>query len=287
MIFIILVFYIYKTLFPKKLTLETRGNLPKICVYINSNNYKEILKMLSLQTYPNSLFDVYIDFDETFEYKFNVYKYNHDQIRNFDYNLITVINDIVDLNYLNYTAKEYMKGYDIIFGTSYYNTSLLLVKRTINKFVNNKIYCDCFSFNKEIFNTNIINFNNILILKKFLIKKSNSISFNSNIKTIGKTNTYNNNFFIINPLDKRLFYLKLYLFSLGIIVIYLSGNIILFLLTSYILLVISNLLFLKKYYKIKLIPVFILPINLIIYFISYLLFRINNKSRNIKTVKTT
>ncbi len=284
MTLIIIIFFIYKTFFNKKLKVVERVNLPKICVYINSDNYNEILKVLTLQTYPNDLFDIYINNNESFNYKNNIYKYNHDQIRNTNYDLITVINDIVDLNYLNFTAKEFMKGYDIIFGSSHYNTSLLLVKRTINKIINNSIHNDCFSFNKELFDNNVINIKNTLTLKMFLIKKTKLISYNSNIKTIGNTNTYNTSFFIINPLDKRFFYFKIYLYSYILLILSLTNNLLYFLLLLYIYFIISNLLFLYKNHKIKLVPVLLLPINLIIYFINYLFFRINNKRSNIKSI---
>lgn len=287
MTFIILLFYFYKLFFPKKYKLIKRETLPKICVYINSSNYVEILKVFSLQTYPNSLFDVYINTDTKFNYKFNVYKYNHDLIRNNNYNLVTIITDIVDLNYLNFTAKEYLLGYDIIFGSSNYNISLLLVKRTINKIINNQIYDDCFSFNIELFNNNVLNFENILLLKKFLTKKTSLISFNSNIKTIGNNETYNAKILLNNPLDKRFFYFKIYLITLSLLIITLSGNLLLFCLIIYILLCISNIIFLYKNNNVKILSVILLPINLIKYFINYLLFRINNKRGDIKSIKTT
>lgn len=284
MIFIFLLIYIYKLFFPRQINLIPRDNLPRICVYINSNDYNEILKVLSLQTYPNSLYDVYINTDDKYNYKFNVYKYNRDQIRNTKYNLITIINDIVDLNYLHQTSKSYLEGYDIIFGSTQHNISLLLIKRTINQIINNSIYEDCFSFNIELFNNNVINLNNILILKKFLMKKTSLICFNPDIKNIGTKNEYNSKLIVINPLDKRFFYLKVYGFIISTIIVIISGNFFLLLLSTYIMICISNILFLYKYHKIKLLPVILLPLNLIHYFINYLLFRINNKRSNIKSI---
>lgn len=284
MLFIFLVLFIYKITFKKKQTLEQRSNLPKICVFINNDNYTDILRILSLQTYPKDMFDVYIKTNETFNYKFNVYQFSNQAVRNINYDLISIIDNIVDLNYLNFTAKDYMLGYDIIVGTTYYNTSLLLVKRTINSLFENYITNNCFSFDFLLFKNNIININNIPLLKKFLISKTNLIKINKDVKVLENNVYYDDNILLINPLTKRNFYFKLYLITVFIFIIIFNNNLINLILIIYLLLFLSNLYFLYKNHTIKVIPILLLPFNIIIYFINFLFFRINNKRSYIKSI---
>lgn len=284
MLFIFLVLFIYKVTFKKKQSLKQRTNLPKICVFINTDNYTDILRILSLQTYPKDMFDVYIKTNETFNYKFNVYQFSNQAVRNTNYDLISIIDNIVDLNYLHFTAKDYMKGYDIIVGTTHYNTSLLLVKRTINSLFKNYITNNCFSFDFLLFKNNIININNIPLLKKFLISKTNLIKVNKDIKVIKNNDYYDDNILLINPLTKRNFYFKLYLITVFIFIIILNNNLINLLLIIYLFSTISNIYFLYKNHTIKVIPILLLPFNIIIYFINLLFFRINNKRSYIKSI---
>lgn len=284
MTIIFIITYLFKIFFFKNKTLLKRDTLPKICVIITKENYLETLKTLSLQTYPKHLFDVYTFDNIKGNYKFKIYNYDKELINNSNYNLVTVLCNKVDLNYLNYTAKEYLKGYDIIFGSSYYNISLLLVKRTINKLLNNKIFEDCFSFDISIFKSNILDFNNNFLLRKFISNKSKLISHTNTIKSLENTLDFNIISFKINPLDKRNFYIKSYIIALSLLLLFLSNNLFLFLSISYLIIIISNSIYLYKYYKIKIIPIILLPYTILLYLIKYLQFRINNKCSDIKSI---
>lgn len=283
MLFVILIFLIYKLFFLERFTLFKRKSLPKICLFINSENPKAILRILALQSYPKNLFDVYINSNESFNFKFNVFEYNLDTIKNNNYDLISIVDSIIDINYLYYTANDYLEGYDIITGTSHYNISIILVKQCYNIFFNNKICESSFSFIPSLLTTDV-KLCDTITLKRILLQNTNKINVNTNIKILDETDIFNDFTFKINPLSKGKFYCKLYFILISLLIIFITNNTIYLLILSYILLCISNMYFLYKNHEIKIIPVIFLPLNFIVLFIKSLLFRFNNKRSNIKPV---
>ncbi len=109
MFFIILISIIfYRLITYKKVILIKRETLVKFCIYIPNDNYLEILDLLQYQNYPKDLFDVFITSDINKKYKFNVYNYNDDFIRNNNYNVLTILTECVDVNFLNFNAGKHI-----------------------------------------------------------------------------------------------------------------------------------------------------------------------------------
>lgn len=283
--FILFAFYLfYKIVLKKKTSLNKRNILPKICVIINSLEYKEILRILSFQNYPKDMFDVYIFSNETFNYSYKTSKYNKDQIKESNYNLVTVLTSIVDINFLNLTSKEYLKGYDIIFGKSSCNINTYLIKRIISKITNNSIFENNFSFDIYLFNNNIINFNNITLLKKFIYSKTNLISYNFDVKSYEQNNFTKNYLSKINPLDKRKFYLKLYLFLTISFITIITNGLLYYFLFIYLILISFSMNYSLEIKHYKIIPILFIPLSMLKYFINFLRFRIDNKCSDVNSI---
>ncbi len=275
MMLIIILFYLfYKITNYKKIKLITRECTPKICLFINNEDYHNILELLCYQNYPKQLFDVYIQSDEEFNYKFNVYKYNSKFILNKNYDLVCIVESSLDINYLNFTVKEYLKGYDVIISNSC-NIDCLLAKRNLNKFFNNMIFDSNFSFSFKLYKENIINLESPY-LRNFLSNKTNLITYSPLVETFEETNKLT-----INTLDRGFIYFKLYYLITISFVCLITNNFIQLLIFFYIITIIDNFLFLSKHNKLKLSSLLLLPFNTIYFLIKFF---INNKSRNIQSV---
>lgn len=267
-LFIILLFFRFIK-FNKPLLIK-RTQLPKFCIYITSDNYLHILDLLVYQNYPKDLFDVYIKEDINHNYKFNVFKQDVSFIKNNNYDLITIINNSIDINFLNFTSLEYLKGYDLIIGKSMFVSRLLLIKKYIYNFLGNPVVSECFSFNTIFLYNNVLNLDNTYLLKKFIFQKTKLYTFNKNIKNMYNIDTTNSK---INPLDKRNIIIKVYLI-LNISIILLATNyLFITLFYLYLFSVFYNIFYLRKHDKINYLTCIFLPFYLVIYL---LFFRINN-----------
>lgn len=265
MFIFILVYFFYKLIFNKELHLNKRTNQPKICVYITNQNYNSILEMLSLQNYPKNLFDVYVNNYIDVNYNFNVYEYNKDKIIENNYDLISIIDSTVDINYLNFISQEYLKGYDIVISNS---SSILntLVNRNLSRLYNNKIFSNNFSFIFSIYKENIIDLRSTN-LSNFVSKKSSLISYNKSIKTLDKLNSL----VINNPFSKGLSLLFLYTFINIFFFLLITNKLVIVSIYLYIFILIENGFFLYKNYTFEITPIIIAP------FKTILNLRINNK----------
>ncbi len=243
--------------------------MPKICVIVNNSNYFEILEILTLQNYPKELFDVYINEEIKSQYKFNVYKINNKKILENNYNLISIIDTSMDINYLNFISKDYLLGYDIIINNSS-NISTLLLKRNLNMLFNNNIFDRNFSFHIKFLKENILNLNSNN-LNYFLSSKTKLINYNHKSKTIKENNTLK----LVNPLDKRLFYFILYTAINILLLFFIINKLFILLILIYLILIMDNIFFLYKINQIKLKTLLLSPFRLI------LNFRFNNKRSNI------
>lgn len=275
LILIVISFYIfYKIKRYNKEKLIPRDLTPKICIFINNDEYHNILELLSFQNYPKSLFDVYLKNNDDLTYNFKTYKYNSRTLMTKDYDIICVINSSIDINYLNYTIKEYQKGYDVIISNSS-KLDVLLVKRNINKFFNNSIF-DCnFSFSFDLYKENIINLESPY-LRNFLSHKTNLIVYSPNSETFEE-----HNFLTINTLDTGFIYFKLYYLISIFFVFLITNNLIQLIVFFYAITIIDNLLFLYRYKQVNFLSILLLPFSSIYYLLKLF---IDNKRSNVNTV---
>lgn len=274
--FLVISLFLYKYLTYRKINLLKRDTIPRFCIYINSFNYIEILNLLQYQNYPKNLFDVYIKDEISTNYKFKVYKYDKDMIIKSDYDLLTIINDKIDINFLSITSKEYMDGYDIIFSNNIINAKSFLIRKYIYLFLGNKINSNNFSFNFKLYKENILNLNDIFSLQKFLTKKTYLIKQNNDIKSINKIDAIQ-----INTLDKRNIMIKCYFIINLILLLYVTNFLFISSIVFYIITTIYNSYILHKNNISNVIVVVFFPL----YLLQYLLFfRLNNKSSNVNTI---
>ncbi|MFI3329522.1 MAG: hypothetical protein R3Y05_03415 [bacterium] len=276
MILLVVLFYFtYKIFTYKKVNLIRRDIVPKICLFINSDYEQDILELLVYQNYPKHLFDVYIKSNNEYLYNFNISKYNSKEILNSDYDIVCIVTKPIDINYLNFTVKEYLKGYDVIISNSC-NINNLLAKRNLNKFFNNMIFDSNFSFSHNLYKENIINLGSPY-LRNFLSHKTNLITYSPLIETFEEHNEIS-----INTLDKGFIYFKLYLLISIIFVFLVTNNIFNLLIFFYIITIIDNFIFLNKHNKLNYLALLLLPITTF----SYLLkFFVNNIRSNINTIQ--
>ncbi len=271
-LFFVLLYTLYKIFTYDKIVLTPRKKVPKICIYIRNKDYVPIIENLYFQNYPKELFDVYIKDSQKFSLDFSVEKYNRELILSRNYDVICIIDDIIDINYLKLSSIEYLKGYDIIVSKSSV-TSVLLLKRMISSLFSNKIYDRNFSFSFSFFKENIFDLDSD-ILSHYISTKSNFISYSFNIKTF-KQNFLTNK---INVSDKRFFMFNITILFFLILIIIVTNNLLNLIVISYCFIVINNIIFLYKNNKIELFPVLLIPFNLILYLFDFIL---NNKRSDV------